>query len=497
MGADYSKALWVACKNFWPGNKGMDYVVIHATASGGVQTAMQLATGSEFNDGQTASVHYINNRDTSQVIQVVSEANSAWGNCCATGNSPFDHNVNWNWKSISIENVKYSNDNSEPLTTWQYQNLLDLVRDICHRHTIPLVHGSPTQRGILFHHDLDPVNRARCPGTFPYTTFFQDLQGGTTTPILTPTHEVAVYPQSYQYEPNETGDACGFYANALAKAMGNPSGTQPALTTEQVDVLADQYYVQYNGQNASWNTKGMAEPTQQEAMLNSLGIPFTHIAIDSNSDHNQDIALITAWLKLGYPVIVLIPTASVYDMDVGAFIYGGSGNHFITASGIDVRPGFAGHLMYRDTANSGPSPRTYSNDHIVIYHAIAINPPWLPQRPDSFDPLQGGDQVEIPAGWKDDGTILTAPNGHKVVRGFRNYILTHPWDPGDVPQEEEHGQNPLEAYYNQPNNTGTQQIFLYTTLNWNTTRNVYKMGVGNEFLHTRNDLIACRAGAKP
>src|SRR5260370_17206116 len=153
-------------------------------------------------------------------------------------------------------------------------------------------------------------------------------------PILTPTHEVAVYPESYQYEPSETGDACGFYANALAQAMGNPSGTQPALTTEQVDVLADQYYVQYNGQNASWNTQGMAEPTQQEAMLNSLGIPFTHIAIDSNSDHNQDIALITAWLKRGYPVIVLIPTPSLYNMHLTAFIYGGSGNPLITANRI-------------------------------------------------------------------------------------------------------------------------------------------------------------------
>src|SRR5207245_336630 len=37
--------------------------------------------------------------------------------------------------------------------------------------------------------------------------------------------------------------------------------------------------------------------------------------------------------------------------------------------------------------------------------------------------------ITVPAGWKDDGTTLTAPNGYKVVQGFRGYVLAHEWHP--------------------------------------------------------------------
>ena len=112
------------------------------------------------------------------MVQYVREANSAWGNCCATGKSTFRQDYNWNKSTVSIENEKSSCDNSEPLTDAQYHSLLMLVRDIAQRWNIPLVHGQQGVRGIIYHHDLDPINKARCPGTFPYATFFRDLQGG-------------------------------------------------------------------------------------------------------------------------------------------------------------------------------------------------------------------------------------------------------------------------------------------------------------------------------
>ncbi len=40
---------------------------------------------------------------------------------------------------------------------------------------------------------------------------------------------------------------------------------------------------------------------------------------------------------------------------------------------------------------------------------------------------QGGSMV--PTGWHDANNILTAPNGVVVVRGFRDYVLNHNWDP--------------------------------------------------------------------
>ncbi len=192
MGADYSGAQWLPCKNFWPGGNSMQKIVIHATASGGPQTGYQLATSSEFNDGNTASVHYINDVDGT-VYQVVAEADSAWGNCCVTGaeapagyypipgtadwhlhgliNTGQPGAINHNHETISIENVKHSTDNSEPLTTAQYNSLVKLVADIAKRRKILPVKGS-----IIGHFDLDPVNRARCPGTFDWSAFYRDIQ---------------------------------------------------------------------------------------------------------------------------------------------------------------------------------------------------------------------------------------------------------------------------------------------------------------------------------
>lgn len=48
--------------------------------------------------------------------------------------------------------------------------------------------------------------------------------------------------------------------------------------------------------------------------------------------------------------------------------------------------------------------------------------------------------MPIPSGWKDDGKTLTAPNGHTVVLGFREHIITaDAWASALQPTEEEHG----------------------------------------------------------
>jgi N-acetyl-anhydromuramyl-L-alanine amidase AmpD len=95
-------------------------------------------------------------------------------------------------------------------------------------------------------------------------------------------------------------------------------------------------------------------------------------------------------------------------------------------------------------------------------------------------------ETMIPAGWHDDGTTLTAPNGHKVVRGFRQYILKQAWDPNNYPLEEERHADPVEKYY--PSDEGTLQTFNYSRLCWTPKRGVYVMGVGNEILGCERDL---------
>lgn len=104
----------------------------------------------------------------------------------------------------------------------------------------------------------------------------------------------------------------------------------------------------------------------------------------------------------------------------------------------------------------------------------------------------GGETMGIPQGWKDDGATLTAPNGHRVVLGFRDYILTHPWDAVNMPLQEEEGRNPLEE--STPSlGGGTQQIFNWTTLEWTPSRGVFVAWTGPELLKLRADNAALTA----
>lgn len=400
MSADYSKATWLPSPNFWPGGDGNDLIVVHATASGGPQTGYQLATGQEFTDPNAqnaASVHYINDVDGT-VYQIVKEVDSAWGNCCATGASPFDHNYNWNKKSISIENVKHSSDNSEPLTPAQYQSLLALIRDICQRQSIPMQFGSPTQKGIIFHHDLDPINRARCPGTFPYDTFIADLKGGN-QPVLNPEPinipltskgEVASFVDVSQFEPNESEFECGFFAAGEVRCAA-PVGQSPKCTPEQLDQWADQANV---GGNVGVSTGGVSIEDMHN-LFKLAGLHYWDIdSIAPGSAQSHDIAEIKAALSHGYPVVVTVVESSIFDMDLGGNPYAPnwapSGNHVLTVTGIAPD----GNLLYHDTANVqggifgkiAPQPRRYRNSTTAHTWASIVQLPWLPTIP-SGDPL--------------------------------------------------------------------------------------------------------------
>lgn len=88
--------------------------------------------------------------------------------------------------------------------------------------------------------------------------------------------------------------------------------------------------------------------------------------------------------------------------------------------------------------------------------------------------------VGVPTGWRDDGHTLTAPNGHTVVLGFRDWVLTHPWMADNQPLEQEH---PIPAGY-------TRQVFAYTELRWTPATNVYVGALGS-------DLIACETAPHP
>lgn len=89
-----------------------------------------------------------------------------------------------------------------------------------------------------------------------------------------------------------------------------------------------------------------------------------------------------------------------------------------------------------------------------------------------------------PAGWHDDGVTLTAPNGVVVVKGFRQWVLSHSWDAENWPLQAEQGLNPLEAS-NPALGSGTQQIFRWLTLEWTPERGVFNAWTGQELLYVR------------
>jgi hypothetical protein len=86
----------------------------------------------------------------------------------------------------------------------------------------------------------------------------------------------------------------------------------------------------------------------------------------------------------------------------------------------------------------------------------------------------------VPVGWTDDGTILKAPNGMVVVKGFRARVLQG-WDATNVPLENERTVNQVE-HANPAVGAGSVQTFVNCRLGWTATKGVYTVPAGAELL---------------
>jgi hypothetical protein len=248
---------------------------------------------------------------------------------------------------------------------------------------------------------------------------------------LSASGEIAAFYDVDQFQPAKTQFACGFFACAVVKAM-TPIGTSPAQSVAQMITEAEGWYAQYNGNDSSSNLNGMTL---------------------------QDL----------YNLIVQI------------------GLHFqATSTDPHVLRGCYNPTTLR------PGPRLYDAQRLQLLSATVVVPPWLPRPPSGFDPTQSDFVPVIPTGWRDDGVALTAPNGHRVVLGFRRYILTNAWDAANLPLQEEHGSSPLELS-NPELGSGTQQIFNWTTLEWTPTRGVFVAWPGPELLALRAQIATLQA----
>lgn len=97
----------------------------------------------------------------------------------------------------------------------------------------------------------------------------------------------------------------------------------------------------------------------------------------------------------------------------------------------------------------------------------------------------------VPSGWKDDGKTLTAPNGHVVVLGFRDHILSRAWPPDNVPLESERHIESLE-WQNASLGAGERQVFQRTALRWNAATGVQEISLGPELLAVEARLVAVK-----
>lgn len=166
-------------------------IIDHKAACGAPCTATSIANGF----GQPPdykSTHFVVGRDGS-VIQCVLLKDGAGGNCCtATGynSSYYDRlfaKYTWNGArnanvfTISVEHEDWTSDNSQVMTPEQIKSSNELNLWLYKRYP-----GMTTLQ-IKSHASLDPVNRARCPGsTFDFQQLFNYIQTGGGSNVVNP-----------------------------------------------------------------------------------------------------------------------------------------------------------------------------------------------------------------------------------------------------------------------------------------------------------------------
>lgn len=152
-----------------------------------------------------------------------------------------------------------------------------------------------------------------------------------------------------------------------------------------------------------------------------------------------------------------------------------------------------------DASSRPPCPPPWSAYYALQFSDRVTGVPGVPGTVDANIFL--GDKAMItvtryPFGWHDDGKTLTAPNGHRVVLGFRDYILAHQWDPGNVPLGEEYHADPAERH-NPQSGAGQVQIFRDTVLVYrNDGKGVVTMAAGIEIEECYIEIAALKTQLK-
>jgi N-acetyl-anhydromuramyl-L-alanine amidase AmpD len=158
---------------------GIKYLVLHGTAGGSSAQGIGQYFKSTIGGSSPVSSHLIIDQQ-GNIVQGVPMSRAAFANGVITnGHAAYlpDPSINPNWYTASIEFVKSSTDNSDPLADIQAKVGFEVIKCICDTYHIPKRAGD-ANGGIISHADIDPVNRSRCPGNFPWDELFNYLNGG-------------------------------------------------------------------------------------------------------------------------------------------------------------------------------------------------------------------------------------------------------------------------------------------------------------------------------
>jgi N-acetyl-anhydromuramyl-L-alanine amidase AmpD len=151
------------------------HICLHGTAGG---TSAQGIANYFATSNVQASAHLIIDQ-IGNIAQGIPLSLAAWANGALTvGHAPYlPDNVNPNLYTVAIEHCKSSTDNSNALTDIQARKSFELIQCICDTYRVPKQEGN-ANGGIIKHADIDPVNRARCPSTYPWDQLWAFLKGG-------------------------------------------------------------------------------------------------------------------------------------------------------------------------------------------------------------------------------------------------------------------------------------------------------------------------------
>lgn len=170
---DVAQGYDISANSWERGGVKISHLVLHGTAGGSDGRGTMAYMGSA-----GVSTHFAISTDGT-IVQGIPCSRVAWAN--APLNEPrlsfARSDINPNFWTVSIEFCKPDTTNGINITDAQKKSGFALINAVCEAYGIPKRAGNGTS-GIISHADINSVDRARCPGTFPWDDLWAFLKAG-------------------------------------------------------------------------------------------------------------------------------------------------------------------------------------------------------------------------------------------------------------------------------------------------------------------------------